>query len=358
MKAIKIQTGSTAAVVDVPLPRLRPDSVIVRTVAVALNPVDWKHVRFVPKTEGCTAGSDFAGIVRKVGAKVTTLRPGDRVAGWTHGGNISNCEDGSFAEYVVANEGIMLKIPDGVSFAEAATLGVGLSTVCQGLYQSLSVPLPNEPGYERLTLLVYGGSTATGTLAIQFAKMSGLDVITTSSPHNYGMLESLGADAVFDYSLPDVGDRIRKYTDNKLYYAFDCIATDASARICADALSDDVAMKAPMYSAVLYCVFPRQDVQVNVTVAYTIFGSSFNKPELGPEEFPASKEDYEFGKRFWKISEKLLREGQFKVHPFEARSGGLEAVLDGLDELMRGEVRGKKLVYMLSSAGSAGVVPR
>ncbi|KAF1934461.1 putative zinc-binding oxidoreductase ToxD [Didymella exigua CBS 183.55] len=355
MKAIKIQPGATAAVMDVPVPRLRPDCVIVKTVAVALNPVDWKHIHFVPKTEGCTVGSDFAGVVRKVGANVSTFRPGDRVAGWTHGGNVSNHEDGSFADYVLAKEGVMLKIPDGVSFTEAATLGVGISTVCQGLYQSLSVPLPNEPLQERLPLLVYGGSTATGTLAIQFAKMSGLDVITTCSPQHHSMVESLGAKAVFDYKSPTVGKRIRTYTDNKLYHAFDCISTDASARICADALSDDVAVKTPIYSSVLYCAFPRQDVHVNVTVAHTIFGKSFFKPGLGPEDFPASDEDYEFGKRFWQISEKLLAEGKFKVHPPDARAGGLEAVLEGLNEIMRGEVSGKKLVFMLSSAGQDGV---
>lgn len=182
MKAIKIQPGGKAAVVDAPLPRLRPDYVLVKTVAVALNPVDWKHIGFVPGTEGCTAGSDFAGVVRKVGAKVTTLKPGDRVAGWTHGGNINNREDGSFADYVVAKEGIMLKIPERVSFAEAATLGVGISTICQGLYQSLRFSLPTEPRHEHLPLLVYGASTASGALAVQFAKMCDPDQIPPRSP--------------------------------------------------------------------------------------------------------------------------------------------------------------------------------
>lgn len=63
-----------------------------------------------------------------------------------------------------------MKIPDSVSDEEASTLGVGISTVGQGLYQSLGLPLPGEKeaGYP---LLVYGGSTATGSLAIQYAKL-------------------------------------------------------------------------------------------------------------------------------------------------------------------------------------------
>lgn len=63
-----------------------------------------------------------------------------------------------------------MKIPDNVSDEEASTLGVGISTVGQGLYQSLGVPLPGE-GKADYPVLIYGGSTATGSLAIQYAKL-------------------------------------------------------------------------------------------------------------------------------------------------------------------------------------------
>lgn len=168
------------------------------------------------------------------------------------------------------------------------------------------------------------------------------------------MVQSLGADAVFDYKSCTVGEDIRKFTHNRLYHVFDCISTDESARICAEALSNDVVERKPIYSAVLYCAFPRDDVQVNVTVAHTIFGESFTKPELGPENFPANAEDYEFGKKFWKLSEKFLIEGMFQVHRPDIRSGGLEGVLEGLDELMRGKVSGKKLVYTLAAGEKTG----
>ena len=65
----------------------------------------------------------------------------------------------------------MIKIPDSLSFEDAATLGVGLSTTAQALYQDLKLPLPTSPATEKTYLLIYGGSTATGTLAIQFAKL-------------------------------------------------------------------------------------------------------------------------------------------------------------------------------------------
>lgn len=179
---------------------------------------------------------------------------------------------------------------------------------------------------------------------------SGLEVITTCSPHNFGMVRALGADAVFDYTSSNVGSDIRELTRNGLYHAFDCISTDESARICAGALSDDTTKQTPVYSALLYCAFPRKDVCVNVTVAQTIFGESFTKPELGPENFPEDKEDYEFGQTFWKIAEELLAERKFKVHPPDVRGGGIEGVLKGLEELKLGKVSGKKLVYNLGAA--------
>lgn len=86
-------------------------------------------------------------------------------------GNGQNHDSGAFADYVIAKGDVQLKLPDKLSFEEAATLGVGTTTVGQGLYQSLGLPLPSEPAKEKFPVLIYGGSSATGTLAIQYAKL-------------------------------------------------------------------------------------------------------------------------------------------------------------------------------------------
>ena len=67
---------------------------------------------------------------------------------------------------IQAKGDVQLKIPENTSDDDACTLGVGISTVGQGLYQSLELPLPGS-GKAGIPLLIYGGSTATGTLAIQ-----------------------------------------------------------------------------------------------------------------------------------------------------------------------------------------------
>jgi NADPH:quinone reductase-like Zn-dependent oxidoreductase len=110
------------------------------------------------------------GTVVQVGPKVTkSFKPGDRVAGFTHGVNAVEKEDGCFAQYAVAKGDVQCKLPDNLSDEDAATLGVGVTTVGQGLYQSLGLPLPGSGQKADYPLLVYGGSTATGSLAIQFA---------------------------------------------------------------------------------------------------------------------------------------------------------------------------------------------
>jgi len=172
MRVVKIQSKGIATVVDAPKPKLRPNYVLVKTVAVALNPTDWKHVHYGLGKPGCTVGCDMSGTVEEVGPEVTQpLKKGDRVAGFSHGGNEVEPEDGAFGEYMVAKGDLLCKVPEGVSFEDAATLGVAITTVGQGLYQKLQLPWPDKPSSEKQPILIYGGSSAMGTMGIQFAKL-------------------------------------------------------------------------------------------------------------------------------------------------------------------------------------------
>ena len=153
------------------------------------------------------------GTVVEVGPKVTkSFKKGDRVAGFTHGVNAVEKEDGCFAQYAVAKGDVQCKLPDNLSDEDAATLGVGVTTVGQGLYQSLGLPLPGSGEKTDEPLLIYGGSTATGSLAIQFAVLSGCKVVTTCSPRNFPFVKALGAAEAFDYNDPECAQKIREYT--------------------------------------------------------------------------------------------------------------------------------------------------
>lgn len=219
--------------------------------------------------------------------------------------------------------------------------------MAQGLYQNLKLPLPTKPAPTPFPILIYGGSTATGILGIQFAKLSGLTVVATSSPHNFDYLKSLGADAVFDYKSPTCAEDIKKYTQGKLTHAWDCSPTP-SARLCASAMSDT---EPGQYGSLLgpfddEVKTTNSKVSGSFTLAYSMFGEAFSR---NGKHFDAKPEDYEFGKMFWELSRGLLAEGKVKVAKLEVNRGGsgLEGVLKGLDDLREGRVSGCKLVYKI-----------
>lgn len=289
--------------------------------------------------------------------------------------NSGSTENAAFSEYAIALADLSIKIPDNLTFEEAATLGVGLTTVVrtpsshrrshnadtikkgQGLYQSLKLPLPESPLAKPVPIFIYGGSTATGILGIQFAKLSGLTVITTSSPRNFDYLKSLGADVVLDHHTDTeaLAQEIKRLTKNELTLAWDCSPTEASTRLCALAMSDAQSGK---YSALLLVdkdlvksINP--NVESETTMGYTAFGEAFHR---GGKDYPAKPHDREFASKFWDLSKGLLADGRVKVAKIAVDQGGtgLEGVLKGLDDLKQGKVSGTKLVYRVYKSPFCG----
>lgn len=159
---------------NVDVPTLEDDLVIVRTKAVGLNPIDTK-MKGNLAAPGCIAGMDFAGEVVAVGPKSQTpgqVKVGDRVCGAVIGYHKRNPAIGAFAEIVAATGAGLMKIPDGMSYEQAASLGCAISTIGIALFKSLDVPgNPKTPAEKPVNVFVYGGSTSTGTMAIQLLKM-------------------------------------------------------------------------------------------------------------------------------------------------------------------------------------------
>jgi len=345
--AIIIKGAGKAELVEASIPSLREDYILVKVKAVALNPTDVLHIDYLAPV-GALVGCDYAGIVEEVGAKVTKpFKKGDRIAGVAHGSNAVNHEDGTFAEVITVKGDLQIHIPDTISFEEAATLGIGITTVGQALYQSLGLVLPEQSASSKQPILIYGGSTATGSLAVQYAKQSGMLVIATASAHNFDYVKSLGADEVFDYTSLTCAEDIKKSTEGELTLALDCISKGSSTQICVEAISD----KGGVYTTLLPVPSEKvtsinEKIENKSTLAYTAIGEAF---QFGPQSFPAIPGHFEFAKKFWSISEKLLAEGKIKVHQIAVNEGGsgLEGVLQGLQQVRAGDVRGRKLVYTL-----------
>ncbi|OBR05068.1 Zinc-binding dehydrogenase [Colletotrichum higginsianum IMI 349063] len=351
-QAVKTIEAGIAKVVDVPIPALPADDyILVKTTAVAINPTDWKHVDLADKA-GCVGiwvGCDYAGIVEEVGKGVTKdFKKGDRICGPVNGSNALREIDGAFAKYIAVKGDLQIKTPDNISDEEAATLGIAVTTVGQGLYQSLNLPLPTEPTTDpSATILIYGGSTAMGISGIQYARLSGYRVISTASPHNFEYLRSLGASEVLDYRSPTVSEDIRRLTGDRLTLAWDCQSTNESAVLVAKALSSSeggvIGTLLPVDKKAVQDVNPK--VEVKMSLYYTAFGEDFGY--FGKRD--AVPENYEFGKKFWDISRGLLADGKLKpIRVIKNQGGsGLDGVIVGLKELKEGKVSAGKLVYTI-----------
>ena len=204
MKVFEIVQGSTSLdglrLAERPKPSAGPGQVLVRIRAASLNYRDLAVVQgkyfggAVPRN--LIPLSDGAGEVEAVGDGVTAFAPGDRVvATFTQGSPpaaLGSPLDGTLAEYVVFPESGLLKIPEHLSFEEAATLPCAGVTAWNALMEGKIT----RPGDTVLTL----GTGGVSILALQIAKAAGARVIvTSSSDEKLERAKALGADATINY---------------------------------------------------------------------------------------------------------------------------------------------------------------
>jgi len=145
------------------------------------------------------ANSDGAGVIDQVGKGVTRFKEGQRV--WLYNGQRNGRAFGTAAEYIALDETLVQPLPDNVSFAEGATLGVPGMTAWVCLFHA--GPINGQ------TVLVTGGAGAVGHYGVQLAKWRGAKVIATvSSAAKAEQARKGGADLVINYKTEDVAEKI------------------------------------------------------------------------------------------------------------------------------------------------------
>jgi NADPH:quinone reductase-like Zn-dependent oxidoreductase len=178
---------------DVPRPEPKEDQILVRIVAAGVNPVDaairsGKYAKFFGTTLPFIPGFDIAGVVEKIGAKITKFKAGDPIYAM-----IDLKDGGGYAEYTGATQDGAAPKPRSLDYVEAAAVpGVAL-TAWQALVDTAKLTAGK-------TVLIHGGSGGVGTFAIQIAKARGAKVIATASTRNQDLLKQLGADVAVDYT--------------------------------------------------------------------------------------------------------------------------------------------------------------
>jgi NADPH:quinone reductase-like Zn-dependent oxidoreductase len=191
---------------DTDLPEAGAGDVLVRVHAAALNPADWHILRGDPlvarlmgvgltKPKARVAGIDAAGVVEAAGSDVRGLRTGDEVLGFCRG---------AFAEYACAAADMVVPKPAGLSFEQAAAVPVAATTALRGIREVGGVTAGQR-------VLVTGAGGGVGTYAVQIAAALGAEVTGVCSTRNAGLVRSIGAAHVIDYTTDD-------FTDGRTHY--------------------------------------------------------------------------------------------------------------------------------------------
>ncbi|CEJ61260.1 hypothetical protein PMG11_09797 [Penicillium brasilianum] len=346
--AIIQHDGSLKITSGLPIPELEANHLLVRTVSVALNPCDFKMPLRFP-TPGLWDGCDFSGTVVALGKKVAEkgrFRIGDKVFGAVQGSNQSDPTSGSYCEYLQIDEDFTFHIPKGVDFKDAPAIsGTGIATLGVALFWSLQIPGSLEdPSAIPEDVLIYGGSSTIGLLAIQMVKLCGHRVITTCSPKNIDLVKSYGADLVFDYKSDTCAQDIRAATKNTLRYALDPFAEASTVRLCQDAIGR---------TGGRYCALEqyqehlctRRTVKNDLVMGGAISGNGVQLPE--PYGIPPRPEIGNWARSWYKTVQILVDAGKLRPSPVRLLPGRFEGVIEGLNLLKEGAISGQKLVVLL-----------
>jgi NADPH:quinone reductase-like Zn-dependent oxidoreductase len=242
---------------------------------------------------------------------------------------------------------MLLRLPPSFTMEQGATIGVGLLTNIMALWDPSALALtanPDAPAEKPMPVLVYGGSTATGTLATQILRLSGLHPIVTCSPHSFDLVKSRGAVDAIDYAHADAGDQIKQRTGGKLRHAYDCITDTASTTHCYAAIGRTGGRYASL-ELVPEELRTRKAVVAKAVLGYEAFGRdvalSRGYESVGDEA------KNQLAIKYLRVFQRLLDDGLIKPHPTHMLGNGWEAVMEGMKILKEGSMSGKKMVALV-----------
>ncbi len=207
MRAISISEPGDADVLTVTeetRPSAGPGQVVIDVAAAGVNRADvMQRLGLYPPPKGASPlpGLEVSGTVAEVADGVSGIAVGDEVCALIDGGG--------YAEAVAVPSTQVLPVPKGVSLADAAGLPEVVCTVWSNVFMTANL----QPGE---TLLVHGGSSGIGTMAIQLAKALGARVaVTAGSAEKLDACRALGADVAISYKDEDFVERVREETDGR-----------------------------------------------------------------------------------------------------------------------------------------------
>ena len=309
-----------------PLPAaLSEDQILIRVYAWAMNPCDalLQDTALPIVTYPVVLGQDVAGEVTEVGASAAAkFSVGDRVFGFSLNNGF---QDDAVLDYRLAAE-----VPQSMPYRSAAVFPLCATTAAAALFgeEYLGLPLPSRNAAPAgKSLLVWGGSSAVGSNAIQLACGAGFQVVATCSPRNFDYVKSLGANQVFDYNSSSIIQDVVAALDGGV-----CAGIYVAAGRVADACQVSAKSKHSLFVATTTPVQP-WDAPDGVEAKMTYGTGGF---EMFYDTAMATFGGY--------LAEGV-HSGTYKVapEPEVVPTKGLEGIQEALDILKKG-VSAKKLI--------------
>ncbi|KAI4622678.1 uncharacterized protein J4E87_006245 [Alternaria ethzedia] len=212
--AILTSPNSPLTLRKLPIPRPSAYELLIKVSLIGINAIEAKIAKRgtpPPPSYPFIPGSSYTGTIEAVGTHVTEYQIGDRVLISKRFGTQGN-EYGAYQRYVLvtAEEKMVVRLPERMNKdEEAALVALIMNASCvAGLFSGrLGLRKPGDEvqeGEEREKILIYGGSSSFGRLAVQYLRCAGYDVITTSSPQHMGTVRELSGSGshVVDHTLP------------------------------------------------------------------------------------------------------------------------------------------------------------
>ena len=319
------KVGVPGVIREEAIPKLEDEQLLVKAHAWAMNPCDamLQDVSLPFVKYPVILGQDVAGTVADVGATAAAkFKVGDRVFGFSH--------NNGFKGYVTLNQTLAAKIPASLSFNDASVFPLCITTSSFALFGKdyLALPLPSLNSTPTgKSVLIWGGSSAVGSNAIQLVKAAGFEVVTTCSARSFDYVKSLGADKAFDYNSPTVTDDVAAELDKGT-----CTGIYLAAGKVAEACQVSHKSKQKLFVASSNPVMPG-DAPEGVEAKMT-FGTG--GADMFKETLPVT---------FGGFLIEALPKGVYKVAPPPevVPTKGLEGIQEALDILKKG-VSAKKLV--------------
>lgn len=199
MKAVIAVKGEPLKLADVPRPQIGPDEVLVKVAAAGLNRADIvQRAGHYPPPPGASEimGLECSGTVAAVGKDVARWKEGDRVCGLLAGGG--------YAEYCAVHEGALLPVPANLTLLQAAALPEAMMTVYANIFMRCAFKSGEA-------VLIHGGTSGIGSMAIQMVKSAGAGTIwtTAGSAEKCKAAETLGAGHAINYRTEDFETVVR-----------------------------------------------------------------------------------------------------------------------------------------------------